>query len=59
VRNEILLYVCAVVLVSGTSKPCSASQGLIKVELTRSRLSYLELGLGALHLLLVIADYYL
>jgi len=59
VRNVILLHICAVVLVSGTSKLCSASLGLSKVELTRSRLSYLELGLGALHLLLVIADYYL
>ena len=53
-RNEILLHVCAVDPVVRTSELFKVSFVLGRiVEMTRSCLSYLELGLGAMHLLIV------
>jgi len=57
VRNEILLHVCAVDPVVRTPELFKVSFVLgRKVEMAGSCLSYLELGLGAMHLLIV-ADY--
>ena len=58
-RNLISHHICAVEPIFRTSELFSASLGVSIVEMTGSRLSYLKYGLGALKLLLIIADDYL